>query len=298
MLLALGLVGCAMTLGSAMNGLLSRRVGVFGSVCIFLVVGSFLALVITVLTGQIATLVPGLIAMPRVYLVPGIINIGLIATALKVLTVAGASTAVTGAFAGQMLGGLLLDQSGAFGQPEVRLSMFRLIGAAITVVGLRLVLLRRITEGTSADARLVLIWSIAAFLLGAVVSVVHSLNAGVGKQVGPVGAALVFFLPGALLLTVLWLGDRLGYPMHNVRNAAWWALVLPGTINFLFVWLIVRAVSVLGVSTVVAVTFLMQMAAALVIDHWGLFTMPHFPVTWWRVSGALIMLSGVYLVYG
>ena len=135
---SLAVMAAGMTFGTVINGYLSRTVGLFGSVCVYLVVGSVLALVTLPLTGGFQRIVAGIAGASFVLALPGLINIFMIASQLKVVTEAGAGTLTSGLFVGQVTTGLLLDRFGAFGQPMIALSTTRMVGGGLAIAGLLL----------------------------------------------------------------------------------------------------------------------------------------------------------------
>lgn len=154
----LGLVlvssSAAMTLGTVVTGYLSRTVGVLGGVCVYLVVGGALALATLPATGGIHRIVDGLALTSPWLALPGIVNVGLIASQLKVVTTVGAGVLTGGLFVGQLVAGVALDQLGAFGQPEIGLSLKRILGVLVALAGLAVYLVgRRRGESAAADRR-------------------------------------------------------------------------------------------------------------------------------------------------
>ena len=141
------------------------------------------------------------------------------------------------------------------------------------------------------------VWPIVAFLNGCALATVSSINASLGEHVGQIAATLSFFLPGALLLCVLWAIGRLRPPLASVLRAPWWALLFPGALNFGFTLLLVFIVPVLGVGTVVVLSFVMQMAAALLIDGMGWFGQRAVSLDWRPFIGLALVLVGVILVH-
>lgn len=141
------------------------------------------------------------------------------------------------------------------------------------------------------------LWQTVALLNGVALAMVSSMNAALGERVGQVAATLAFFLPGALVLSVLWALGVLRPGPASVLGSPWWAVVLPGVVNFAFSLMLVFAVPVFGVGTTVVVEFVTQMATALALDHVGFLGQPRTPVSAWPLVGLALMTTGVLLVY-
>jgi transporter family-2 protein len=124
-----------------------------------------------------------------------------------------------------------------------------------------------------------------------------ALNARLGEQIGLTGAALLFLLPGALMLTGAVLIGVLTVDIAASRVLPLRYLLFPGAANFSLIFVQNRAVALIGVGASVAIAFLFQMTTALVIDARGLFQLVRRDIGLSHVLGLLIMLGGVLLIY-
>jgi transporter family-2 protein len=69
-----------------------------------------------------------------------------------------------------------------------------------------------------------------------------------------------------------------------------------GLIGAVFLFVSLFAAPRLGIATTIAVLIAGQLAAALVVDHFGWLGVPVRPVNPYRVAGALCLLTGVLLI--
>lgn len=128
---------------------------------------------------------------------------------------------------------------------------------------------------------------------GVGIPIMAALNAGLGARLGsPWIAAFVLFLVGALA-TGAWLAV-VGLPSRLTLDAP--VLFFMGGLLVAFYVLSVTWVAPrIGVGNAVFFVLLGQIASAAVIDHFGLFGAPEYPVTLRRWAGIGCMALGVFL---
>jgi transporter family-2 protein len=109
-------------------------------------------------------------------------------------------------------------------------------------------------------------------------------------------AALISFLVGTAALIALLIVMRAPLPERATFAAvplwAWFG----GLLGAFYVATSTVVASQLGATTLLGLALLGQMATALVIDHHGWLGLPVNPITWTRVSGVLLLGSGVWLM--
>ena len=118
-----------------------------------------------------------------------------------------------------------------------------------------------------------------------------------GRHVGrPEWAALVNFVVGLVALCGWLAATRAAWPTGAaVARAPWWAWT-GGLLGAFYVTAVVLLTPRLGVATTLALGVAGQMAAALVMDHFGLLGLSVRPVTPGRVAGAALLVAGVVLI--
>ena len=142
-------------------------------------------------------------------------------------------------------------------------------------------------------------WLYAAVVLvtGAILALQPVINANVAGRVGhPMSAALVSvsitFL--ALLLSTLALRAPLPSPRLLANVPPW--LLTGGLIGAVFLFVSLFAAPRLGVATTIALLIAGQLAAALIVDHFGWLGVPLRPVNPYRFLGACCLVAGVLLI--
>jgi transporter family-2 protein len=138
----------------------------------------------------------------------------------------------------------------------------------------------------------VLLAAIAGLLVGAQAPV----NARLGRELGSVQAATFSFVVGtvALVLIASLFYGGLG-SFGNVGKAPWWALV-GGLLGAVYVTVAILTVRTLGVSGLTAIVISGQLAAAVVIDRFGLLGIAKQPIGAGRIIGLVLLVVGVVLV--
>jgi bacterial/archaeal transporter family-2 protein len=148
-------------------------------------------------------------------------------------------------------------------------------------------------EGRGLTALLLL----CALLLGAGLALQVAMNSEMrGFAAGPVGAALVSFVVGTLAMLAILGAVRAPWPgVHRLADAPWWTW-FGGLMGALYVLGAVVIAPRVGPGPLLAAVVMGQMAAALVLEHFGWLGTVHHPVNAWRVLGVLFIVAGAALV--
>jgi len=135
-----------------------------------------------------------------------------------------------------------------------------------------------------------------AIIGGVLLAVQAPTNALLGKASGsPVVAAFISFLIGTIALgaAVLGTSGRLFDP--SLKQVPWYAW-LGGFYGAFFVAVAAFGAPRVGVGVLLTAAIAGQLAAALVLDHFGLFGLTRHPVTLTRAAGLILVLVGAALV--
>lgn len=135
---------------------------------------------------------------------------------------------------------------------------------------------------------------LAVFGAGFAVSCQAAANAGLSQRVG-LGAALVVNTSVVLLGTLILLFSR-GAPPTFFPPGTPWMLYLGGLGGFAFILVSAFVFPRLGAGPAMALAALGQGAAALAIDHFGLFGLPRHAVSWSQAGGFGLIALGVWLI--
>lgn len=213
----------------------------------------------------------------------------------------GASVTVVLPVLGQVLGGLLIDVTGAFGVAVRTLTVWRVLGTLLVVAGAVLVnVRRRPARGQQREAsRALPLLAVAAVLAGGLSAVQTTVNGALGTALGSsLGASLVSFLVGTAALLVLnavvAVRGRLVGP-GTWAAPPWWGWS-GGLLGATFVVVNALDAPVLGTSLTVSVVLLGQIVAGLAVDHAGVLGATRRPLSAPRVGGALLVLVGILAI--
>ena len=134
-------------------------------------------------------------------------------------------------------------------------------------------------------------------LAGCLMPVQPAVNAVTAKLMSsPYLASFFSFLTGTLTLGIVCLALRLPWPDGKiVAGLPWWAWTA-GPMGAFFVTITILAVPRLGTMSVMALLIAGQMAASLVMDHYGWLGVASQPISLGRVAGAVLLFAGVILI--
>lgn len=137
-------------------------------------------------------------------------------------------------------------------------------------------------------------------LLAILTGVALPVQAGVNSQLRgvlghPVLAATISFFVGTVSLAAYTVAARLSVPAGALGRTLWWHWT-GGLIGAFFVACAVILAPRLGAATLVAAVVAGQMLASLILDHFGMIGYPRHPMDLWRVTGAVLVMAGVFLI--
>jgi len=138
---AAALSGLAMTFQGTFNSVLGKRVDVPGMVMVVQVTGLGAGLLAYLVWGRPRKLA-GLAGAPWYSLLGGILGVAIIAGVAYALARTGIALGVSVILTAQLATGVVVDHFGLFGVEKVPASWVRLVGAALMVVGTRLMVWR------------------------------------------------------------------------------------------------------------------------------------------------------------
>jgi bacterial/archaeal transporter family-2 protein len=131
-------VGGLIALQPAINAGLGRATGSVPAALISFAIGTLALAVIVTLSGQ-ASEVGGAFSVSPVYLLGGLLGAVYVTTALIMVKTVGAGGVAAGTITGQLTFSLLIDRAGWFGLQETPVTLSRLAGVALLLLGTWLV---------------------------------------------------------------------------------------------------------------------------------------------------------------
>lgn len=132
------------------------------------------------------------------------------------------------------------------------------------------------------------------FVSGILVALQPSVNARLAQKIGLVESSTISFLVGTLFLFLLALAFGQG-SFRALNQVSWWELT-GGLMGAFFVSAVILVVPRLGTGSVMAVAIAGQLLMALLLDQFQFFGFREIPITVSRISGALLMLLGTWLI--
>ena len=223
----------------------------------------------------------------------------------------GAAMTVALSITGQMLTSLVLDAGGLLGVPERPLSVERLLGALVVVIGAALVSWRAGPasrqplavaggDGHASSRRgptLDLAGVIGGLVVGAILPTQSAINARLRNGLdAPFTAAALSFLGGIIVLAAIVVAlRRQRLDLSRVGQIPWWAW-LGGLCGAIYVAATVVLVPEFGTAVTTALIVSGQNVISLLIDHYGWVRLPRRAAGVNRLIGVVALLVGVFLI--
>jgi len=205
---------------------------------------------------------------------------------------------------GQILMGLLVDDFGWFGSQQNPLTVVRVLGAGLVLLGvictvaLSTWLANHHDTTTVKNASGLWFWRLAGVVTGMLSATQTAINGHLGTVLhSSLKAALVSFFVGmvALILIVLISRTKLQLTTPAGQHNPWWMWV-GGLIGALYVLGNVVLVPLVGTGLAVVIVLVGLMAGSLLIDQFGWLGAKRHPITVVQIVGLLIMIVGVALI--
>jgi transporter family-2 protein len=132
------------------------------------------------------------------------------------------------------------------------------------------------------------------FVGGALVALQPSVNARLAQKIGLAESSTVSFLVGTMALLLLAMVFGQG-SFRALPRASWWELT-GGLMGAFYVFTVILIVPRLGTAGAMAATIAGQLLAALLLDQFQAFGFRGIPLDLSRISGAVLMLLGTWLI--
>lgn len=211
---------------------------------------------------------------------------------------------------GQVLMGTIIDSLGLFGTKLIPLTMIRILGVIILLIGMFVAVVlanRTHAERTyqkqlnqqSAPATLNL-WRIWGIIAGMLSAVQQAINGRMGVVVGsPIQATFISFTIsfGLILLVTLVIDHRVHIPLPAFKTMPYWGW-FGGVLGAIFVLMTVILVPKIGTGLTVTTSLIGQIFGSVLVTQMGLWRSAKSPVKRLQIIGILIMLVGVLIIKG
>jgi transporter family-2 protein len=142
-----------------------------------------------------------------------------------------------------------------------------------------------------------MLFLLVAVLAGAMLPLQTGVNVQLRGLLGqPLAAALVSFVVGTLGLAAVVAALRVPVPMGTVWERSTWWHWSGGLLGAAYIAVTVVLAPRLGAATLIAALVAGQMAASLIVDHYGWVGFAEHAVSPMRLAGAALIVVGVVLV--
>lgn len=297
------LVGAVVPIQTAVNTRLRQSVGSpIGATFVSFVIAVAVASVIAfAATGQVVPDMTIPAAEPWWIWLGGFMGVLFIAGNIVLFPQLGAVQTVILPILGQVIMGLVVDRFGLFQSPRVSVGLWRLLGAAIVVVGIAMVL--EIPRGTNehGSASGAKLWLLRGFgvLIGMGSAAQTAVNGRLGKALGsPFQASQISLAVGLLVLLVLVLalpGPRRALST-GIAPGPWW-MWLGGVLGAFFVFGGAALSPILGTGTTVIAALVGNIVCGQVLESLGVGTGGRRSLpTPYRIAGLVTVFVGVAMV--
>lgn len=141
------------------------------------------------------------------------------------------------------------------------------------------------------------IFIILAIIIGAFLPVQASINAKLGGFLkAPLMTALVSFTVGTVSLLFIVLGTKTPNNIIASFREAPLYVWIGGLIGATYVSSVIILVPRLGAGLSFSLIVAGQMIFSVIIDHFGMFGVPPQPLSWVRIVGVFLIMTGVFLI--
>ena len=132
--------------------------------------------------------------------------------------------------------------------------------------------------------------------VGGLLAAQAPINGQLGLHVGKLQAALISFVVGTALLSVLVFVFAGGFPDGIGVGTVPWYYFIGGLLGAAYITTVIFTVGVLGAGGITAATVSAQLVTSMLLDQYGAFGLDKHPITWTRLLGVLLLAAGTYLV--
>lgn len=225
----------------------------------------------------------------------GIINVCVTVAAIPVL---GAALSFTLIMLGQILSGAVIDFFGLFGSLKTQLSISRIFGILIIIIGVILIYfgsIKKSEKEVKSNKWKIFFMIISSLLAGILGAMQSPTNASLAKLIGNWEGTFISFFVGTLALILVVLIKNKGRlkTMKNVGIKPW--MMIGGSYGVLGIFLNLYTVQFLGTTLLVSCTMIGQLSAGLIIDTFGLIQTKKVKINFIRIFGIIVIAIGILL---
>ena len=203
---------------------------------------------------------------------------------------------------GQILMGLIIDNFGLFYSQKTPLSVFRIAGAVMVILGVVLVSMAKENKTASeklqkSESTTLWIWRAFGIFAGMLSATQIAVNGYLGKVVGsPIKASAISFTVGIIFLAIICIvlhfknGKSESFKNESAKNP-WW-MWIGGILGGLYILANVYLSRIVGTGMTVIILLIGSATGGILVDHFGMFESPKKPINAQKILGVLIMILG------
>ena len=141
------------------------------------------------------------------------------------------------------------------------------------------------------------IFMLAAFLAGTTMPLQSSINSGLSAHLGnSLYGAAVSFLGGTLVSLLILVVTPVGFPAINRFSGISWIYFTGGIYGLFIVISVINSVPYAGVASTLACVIAGQLVMSVFFDHFGWLGVDIIRISPHRITGIILLLSGVFLI--
>ena len=203
---------------------------------------------------------------------------------------------------GQILMGLIIDNFGLFYSQKTPLSVFRIVGAVLVILGVVLVSMAKENKTEShkeqkTESASLWLWRVFGIFAGMLSATQIAANGYLGKVVGsPVKASVISFSVGIIFLIIICVvlhfkkGKQESEEIKQAKNP-WW-MWIGGILGGLYILANVYLSRIVGTGMTVIILLIGSTTGGILVDHFGMFESPQKQINMQKIVGVLIMIVG------
>ncbi|QQA45951.1 DMT family transporter [Staphylococcus pseudintermedius] len=211
----------------------------------------------------------------------------------------GASLTVVTTITGQILMSMLIDTFGWFNVDVQALHVMKVLGIVLLLIGIILMNLQKNAKQLAQSSHNGP-WMLSGMIIGFTPPIQTAINSHLGQTLhSPFFASLVSFTVGASALIILTLMLHRHVKIHATSEQhgplKWWHFV-GGALGVIFVTTNIILTPVIGVTFTLITVMVGQIIMGLLIDHFGLFSVPHRHITKQRLLGFMLIIIAIIII--
>lgn len=298
------LAGVGLTIQTSVNTRLRKKVGSpYNASLVSFVVALLFLSALLLITGQgLHIPLAQLLNEPAWIWIGGICGLVFLTGNILLFSKLGGVQTVVLPVLGQILMGLIIDNFGLFYSQKTPLSVFRIAGAVMVILGVVLVSMAKENKTASeklqkSESTTLWIWRAFGIFAGMLSATQIAVNGYLGKVVGsPIKASAISFTVGIIFLAIICIvlhfknGKSESFKNESAKNP-WW-MWIGGILGGLYILANVYLSRIVGTGMTVIILLIGSTTGGILVDHFGMFESPKKPINAQKILGVLIMILG------